>query len=340
MAARLFGLLPALWVLAGVGVPLQAAPKEALPSPNLSILVFTSEAAANPGQVGDVERRYLPYLLKLTLDNAGLWGEVRVLPAADPAAEVTLRGRIVHSDGVRLRLAITAQDATGRIWLQEAYQGMAQATLYEDAPPYQPDPFQGLYERIARDLAAALARLTAAERSRLLDTAMLRYALALAPDTFARHLRTGEDGLVDVLSLPARNDPIYARVQRLRESEYLFADSVDAHYQSLHARLGETYDWWRRLSHELITGNEALQRKDQTRGASRGTWHAIDRIYESYRETKLNEDALREVAESFARETRPIVTRIAGQVVELEGTAAFQYEEWRRLLQEIYQQDQ
>ena len=45
----------------------------------------------------------------------------------------------------------------------------------------------------------------------------------------------------------------------------------------------------------------------------------------------MNEDALRQLTESFDSETRPIVADISGRVVELEGTLEHQYRTWRQI---------
>ena len=51
----------------------------------------------------------------------------------------------------------------------------------------------------------------------------------------------------------------------------------------------------------------------------------------------MNEDALRELTESFDRETAATLADVRGRVVRLEGTLDQQYAQWRRLLREMYQ---
>ncbi len=320
-------------------------PQHDLPNLNVSIVRFTSIEAGNnslyssASQVRSVETRYLPYVLKRTLNESGFWGDVRVLPAADPSAELTVTGSIKASDGLLLRLDIRAQDATGRVWLERDYSAYASENKYRVDPSYLVDPFQNLHNQIANDLSEALLAMDRAQHAAVLDTAMLNYAIALSPESFSRYLTQDESGVTRVAGLPARDDPLFTRVERLRESEYLFADSVDAHYGSLFTQIGPTYAWWRHYSYELIVGNQDLERKDATRGATRGSWYAMDRIYHTFKESKMNEDALRELTSSFDRETTPIATQIAGQVIELKGTADFQYEEWRRILRELYREE-
>ena len=311
---------------------------------NIGVQVFDSVGKftslyTSVQQVRSVERRYLPYQLKMTLDRSGYWGAVRVMPQEDRSAELGISGTILASDGVELELAIRVLDATGRVWLDRTYQDVASGEDYDRDAVNQKDPFQDLYNRIANDLSQQLEMLAAADLKELLDVATLRYARDLSPESFSRHLQETGQGQLVLAGLPALDDPMFDRVRRIRESEYLFADSIDAHYKSLQRKVDLTYAWWRYYSHELIVGNRRLETIDATRSATRGSWYSLERVYKTYKESRMNEDALRELTESFDRETAPTVTEIAGKVVQLHGTLDFQVSEWRRLLREAYRQE-
>lgn len=317
---------------------------EPLPRLNLSISVFDVESEIESSihnskvQVSSVERRFLPFRLKETLDRAGFWGAVRVMPQLDLNSEINVTGKILFSDGVELTLHIRAVDATGWVWLDRIYHDVTSESDYSADPSYQIDPFQDLFNRVSNDLSGSLDSFTELERELLLNVATMKYARELSPETFGRYL--SEDmGVATVKGLPSEDDPLFQRVQRIRESEYLFADSVDQHYESLYKKIGPTYAWWRYYSYELIEGNRRLTRKDATRGATRGTWYAMERVYKTYKESKMNEDALRELTNSFDQETEPTVTELAGSVIRLTGTLDRQYEEWRRLLRELYRSE-
>ena len=47
-------------------------------------------------------------------------------------------------------------------------------------------------------------------------------------------------------------------------------------------------------------------------------------------------DALRELGASFGADVQPVVVEVEGRTVELNGSAEEQYQEWRRLLREIF----
>ena len=307
---------------------------------NVSVVQFTSVVAsdgAQPGavnQVRSVESRYLPYQLKQTLDRSGYWGAVRVMPENDPGAELNVTGIIKQSDGVQLVLQITAVDATGRLWLDREFSDRAGPSDYAVDPDYRVDPFQDIFNDIANALVELRQLTPDAEVAELLDVTMLRYASGLSGAVFDRYV-TQTDGRYYLAGLPARDDPLYARIQKIRESEYLFSDAVDAHYESLQRRLGPTYAWWRYYSYELIEGNRRLEGIDATRGATRGSWYAMERIYKTYKESKMNEDALRELSDSFDRETAPTVAELSGRVFRLTGTLDKQYQQWRELLRQM-----
>jgi hypothetical protein len=311
---------------------------------NISIAIFDS-GQFNSGalynsavQVRSVERRYLPVKLKETFDRSGHWGAVRVMPGYDPAAEINLTGEVLFSDGVEMKLEIRARDATGRLLLDKLYEDVTNDLDYAVDPDYRMDPFQDMYNDIANDLVQAITALSVSAHRNLLDVTTIRYAAELSAESFGHYVAEVEGRYV-LVGLPAIDDPLLERVQRIRESEYLFADSVDAHYESLHRKLGPTYAWWRHYSYELTVGNQRLEQIDPTRGATRGSWYAMERVYKTYKESKMNEDALRELSASFDAETAPMVTEVAGRVVALSGTLAFQYEEWRDLLRELYREE-
>lgn len=327
-----------------VTTDLQIADNLLLPRLNVTVQAFSSATPVDASaydakaQVRSVEHRLLPYQLKLTLERSGYWGAVRVMPLPDPSAELLVRGEIAFSDGTRLGLHIQVTDSTGRTWIDRLYEDTAVSSDYIDEPTLSVDPFQDLYNRIANDMAEVLLQQSLDEIDEILTVAILRYAAMLSPESFSRYLAE-DDGLFRLAALPAEDDPLLQRVLRIRESEALFADSMDDHYHSLYRQIGQTYAWWRHYSFELIDGNRRLERIDPSRGATRGSWYAIERVYKTYRESRMNEDALRELTVSFDRETAPTLAEVRGRVVRLNGTLTQQYEEWRRLLGALYREE-
>jgi hypothetical protein len=309
---------------------------------NVSLKLFETglrDDALGPdsnAQLRRAEAHYFPHVLKKALDRSGYWGAVRVLPEIDPTAELQITGTILESNGVELKLHLRAMDATGRVWLDKVYTDAATDHEYKMPLDYTVDPFLDGYNLMANDLAGVKAQFAQAELEHLLDTSVLRYGIALSPESFSEYLATNEAGIVEITRLPHRQDAMFNRVKSIRASEYTFTDAVDEHYETLFHRMGETYTYWRRYSYELIMGNRNLEGKKARSSAQAGSYRAMEKVYKTYREWRMNEDALREITASFDLEMTPTVIGIEDRVVNLNGSLQSQYAEWRRLLREIY----
>ncbi len=312
-------------------VPLRASPYEG-PALNISIKEF------DPGVLDNVlipirhaEVRYMPVVLKRTLIEVGGWGAVRVLPADDPSAEVLVSGRIIKSDGVALSLNVQVKDATGRQWFSKTYTDYA-FEPYEEKPGIQKDPFDDLYNSVVNDINGARNILSATDLERVFDTATLRYAASLSPDAFSEYFLKDAAGHLQLIGLPARGDAMFVRSERIRESEYGFTDTVDEAYTLFYHEIHQTYAHWRKYSHELVLGNALLGVEERLRRS----WTAAKQSFSTYKESRLNEDALRKMTDAFDAEVTPTVTSLEGTMIHLSGTLQSRYQEWRDILRNIY----
>ena len=312
---------------------------------NISVIVFDKGLTGDrqPGgakvfaPLRAAEADYLPFLLRETLVESGYWGAVRVVPEVDPTAEVLVTAEILVSNGVELRLRVRATDSTGKLWLDQEYSDWATDHAYEFDEQNLVEPFQDLFNKVANDMYMVRANLAEAELSRILDTAILRYAIALSPQAFSEYITTTDDGLVKMSGLPARDDAMYQKVNKIRISEYAFIDTVDEQFEIFYKKMRLTYAYWRRYSYELIQYSKQVEQAGLDGRRSReGNLAVMERVYKSYKESKMNEDTLREMAASFDNEISPTVTELEGTVIRLNGSLQVQYDEWRRLLREIY----
>ncbi|MEM9530736.1 MAG: hypothetical protein AAGA23_07440 [Pseudomonadota bacterium] len=342
---------------------------------DVGLMIFDPGIPENAAQDDDnniypavrrAEARYVPYLLRTTMETSNQWGAVRVLPAADPASEVVVNGQILHSDGVVLEVRVQAVDATGRQWLDKKYADLATQFAYRDDVEYNGDAFQDLYNLVANDLREARDKLNIEELKEIRTVANLKYAAEVAPDAFGEHLTTNRNGDVVINRLPAYDDPMMRRVNRIRESEYLFIDTVDQQYAVFYQQMDPSYDQWRRYSYEETLAMEDIKRSARTRAlagllgvvggaaissrsngnyamntvgsaAALGGIYALKQSYDTYQEAKIHQEALKELAASFDAEVKPIVLEVEGEVIKLNGSLDAQYQEWRRLMREIYE---
>ena len=287
-------------------------------------------------KIREVEARYLPVVLREALVASNNWGVVRVLPEDDQTLELRIKGEIVHSDGIDLVLRIRAIDATGRQWLDRTYHGQ---TTRSDYPVSSAgDPYRNIYRHIANDLGQLKSQLAPADINRIRNVALLRYAASLSPEAFASFLATGPEGELVLQRLPAEDDPMMVRVQRIRNQEYLFIDTVDEQYVALHDEMSPTYNLWRQFSSELAIFKDEYQERaaDKERYGQRGSFVAMQQTYNTFRKSKELDQGVQETAAGFNNEVAPTVMEVDGRVFRLSGGLDAQYAEWREILRSIF----
>jgi hypothetical protein len=325
------------------------------------------EASGLSTEIREAEARYMPLQLRDTMEKTGYWGAVRVVPQGTEGGELLVRGVIVVSDGENLELAITALDASGREWFSSTYEAEVSVEAYQGAGQYGQEVFQALYNAIANDLAAHRATLAAEDIVNVRRVAALRFAADLAPDAFASYIQRGEDGRATVMRLPALDDPMYRRVNAIRERDFLLIDTLNGHFDNFYHEMQDPYEQWRKTRGEELAAMREIQRQarnrklagaaailgaiaievlggDSTRASTGslrnvmivGGAYAIKTGFDKDSETTIHRDAIEELGESFSSETRPLVVEVEGETHELTGSAEVQYSKWRALLKSIY----
>ncbi len=68
------------------------------------------------------EAKYMPYHLKTTMQVAGYWGAVRVIPSEDAFTDVIVSGAIERSDGEYIEIEFSVSDASGLHWFTRSYE--------------------------------------------------------------------------------------------------------------------------------------------------------------------------------------------------------------------------
>jgi hypothetical protein len=325
---------------------------------DIGIVPFTTrENAVNKAAFGDwifdeikqKETQFLPHLLSKALIESDLWGAVRVLPEADPSLVLTIRGEIISSNGLDLAVHINATDSSGRVWLARDYADVAQLSDYPESTRFTygnrfdgenyVDPFHDLYKQVANDLLATRDGLDDGLLAETLQIADLVYARDLAPERFASKLTEDEEGLLRLVTLPAANDPMLARVSDMRYRHHLFIDTVDEYYQTLYEDIQPAYVLWRRYSldqTEETLSREATPLSTTTYGDSR-SFLALSQRYDRFKWSKIYEHEFTELAAGFNNELAPAMLALNGQVHGLSGTMEQQYREWRGILRALFE---
>jgi hypothetical protein len=128
------------------------------------------------------------------------------------------------------------------------------------------------------------------------------------------------------------------RVERIRDQEYLFIDTVDEQYARLSEEMAPTYNLWRQFGAEQAVYKDDYQGRVSTRDSQgqRGSFAALELTYNAYKWSKIHEQDLDELALGFNNEVAPTVMDVSGTVFKLSGTLDKQYTEWREILQRIF----
>jgi hypothetical protein len=305
--------------------------------------------------------------MRNTLEGTGHWGQVRVVPADAEALDVHVSGKILESTGAVLHLEVTVSDATNRVWFKKQYEQPADTRSYRDNTGRARDPFQNLYSMLANDMLAYRQQLAVADLQAIRRVSELRFASELAPYAFKDYIGADKKGVYRVTRMPAEDDPLFARMDRIRERDYALLDTINEHYALFAENMADPYTNWRRYSYDEIEAQDEAKRQALTRkllgaaaiigglvaGTESNTYvgqaaataaifggaYAIKSGFDKGAEVKMHGDSLKQLGESFQAEVQPMVVEVEGRTLQLRGTADEQFHEWRRLLRELYENE-
>ena len=316
------------------------------------------------------EARYVPTLLRETLEATAQWGAVRVIPNTAEFVDVIVTGQLIDSNGGFLAIDVTVTDAAGRVWIKDKrYSSLVDLGAYKTTASMKArDPFQNVYSEIANDMVLAREKLTALDRENIRKVANLRFAQDLAPDAMAGMTAKDKNGVTQVVRMPADSDPTLGRIEKIRERDTAVVDTVNDYYASFAESIDDSYDSWRQTSFTELEKEMRAKSSARTRtvlGAAAllasifaptscstydscrindamrtaGTMGGIAAVLsgiKKYADARVHADALKELTQSFQAEVAPQVVEVEGHTLRLTGTAEDQYREWRKLLKQLY----
>jgi len=318
-------------------------------------------------EVRRAEGNYIAYFMKNLLQTTGQWGAVRVVPRPTNAVDVNVSGRILHSDGERLAVEVTVDDASGRKWFTKKYDALSSRYAYDASVPRDIDPFQAIYKEVADDMLAYRRQLDQADVARVRTIAEMKFAREFAPDAFGDYLAPGRRGETKIERLPAESDPMLERVRRVREREYLFIDTLDEYFADFHRSMYTPYQDWRRATYDEAFAYRELKAQARSRtvagavaiaAGAAGTFGSDDTSVQmagvagmiggaitlksaiaKSAEAKIHAEVLQELGVSAEAEITPHTIDLENQTVRLTGTVDAQYDELRQILRRIYYEE-
>lgn len=314
--------------------------------------------------VREAESRYMAYTLSQTLQQSGQWGAVRVIPDRQSETDVWVDGKILESTGERLKIEVTVQDASGRTWYTRSYEEEVSKYAYDRELRYRNDPFQGLYNRVANDMQEYLRKMKPEDLHAVRTITKLKFAGRFSPEAFGNHLEEDGRGNYRIKRLPAANDPILERVERIRERDHMFVDTLQDHYGSFSLQMRDAYDQWRQETYFEAQALRELKQQQVARtvggalaviggilaaGSDSGITRAAGAVgigagaymiksgIDKGAEAKIHAETLKELAASLDTQIEPHNIELEERTVTLTGTVEQQYAQWRAILREIYQ---
>lgn len=351
--------------------PSEAAPQR--PSDPLDVVVV----AFDPGLPKDPKKydkntwpelrrsegRFVALQVRDALIAQEKFGAVRVAPDARFSSDLYVQGRIADSNGELLKVDVTVSDATGKIWYTKKYAHKVNSTWYSSARNKGLDPFQPLYDQVARDLADRLTRQKPAAIAEVKSVAAMRFAQNLSPDAFSDALQV-KGGRAAVLRLPADGDPMMKRVVAVRLRDQMFVDNLQPVYEQFAGNMKDSYAVWKSQScaeveRQREASNAAVLKglaglaliagavaagSDNKYGndtaaviaGAAGVMVAMD-AWKDTQEAKVHRDVINQLANSLDGELATRVIEMDNQTVTLTGNMEQQVQQWRKVMAKIWE---
>ncbi len=318
-------------------------------------------------EVRYAEAIYFSNQLAKTMEKSGAWGAIRVTPTTEVVMDVYVTGTILQSDGETLEMEIQVHDTSGVRWFKDRYKLVTGKYAYDRRLKNIGDPFQNLFTEIANDILEHREKLTDQQAARLRQISELRFARDFSPEAFETHISENRKGVLQIERLPAQNDTILQRIERIRERDYLYVDTMQDYYDVFSQQMHLAYQDFRRASYDSVVkarqlkkqgnrrliagigailagiygrtqGDSYLERDAGTASAAVGGY-MIKSALEKKQESAAFNEQVAEMGSSLEAEIAPQVIELEDRTVTLSGTVQAQYQQWRELLQQIYQQE-
>jgi hypothetical protein len=300
---------------------------------------------------------------KTALDYSNVWGSVRTMPSANYVMDVLVSGRIIESNGEVVQLNLTVGDATGATWYTKEYEQRASAYAYNPEVSTNRDPFRSLFVEIANDMYDYRTSLAGNQLANIRSVSKVRFAQEFLPAAFDGFL-DNQDGRYTLSRTPAANDPMIIRIDRIRARNDLFLDVIQDYYRVFNGNMAHPYQEWRKTAYKEVIYSRQL--KDQGRkqkvagvatilagllaqtsgnGYSRGAGHIgifsgaslIRQGYAKQNEAAIHNSTLIELSAALEAELAPSVIDLEDRSITLSGTVDDQFEEWKRILQAMFE---
>ena len=307
--------------------------------------------------------------LKHALQDTRVFGDIRVAPDTGATGDLYVIGTIEQSNGEDVGIAIEVVGIGGRRWMRRSYDHRVKEHFWRDLRNKGKDPYQPVFDEVARDVAMLVRKRSAEELATLRRITEIRFAKTFSEEAFSEYVEE-RGGRVTLSALPARNDPMLERIRAIRVRDGLFMDGMQTHYTAFTQRTDASYAAWQ--EHSLteakarreargravwqgllgaalaVGGAYTAVKGSNTRdagaevagiGAAIAGGVLIAKSFRSSAEGKVHSEALSELGQSLDLEVAPQIVKLENTSAELTGDAREQFRQWREFLKRIYAEE-
>ena len=330
-------------------------------------LYLTDEDDTVFPEVRYAESIYFSNQLAKIMEKSGAWGAIRVIPKTDVIMDVYLTGTIMQSDGETLDVEVRVFDTSGKEWLKKRHKQVVGKYTYDRRLKIASDPFQNVFTAIANDVLEAREKMSTEQAIQLRQISALRFARDFSPEAFDDYISEGDNGILNIERLPAENDSILERVEKIRERDYLYVDTMQDYYDSFSRQMHVPYQEFRRVSYDSVVKARQLRKRGNRQmiagvaaiiagiygRTNASSWMQLDgsaataaaggyvlkQGLDTKQKAAAQTERLAEMGSSLEAVIAPQVIALEDRTITLTGTVNAQYDQWRELLHQIYQQE-
>ncbi len=312
------------------------------------------------------EANRFPLKLKESLENTSAFGAVRVVPNDQVAGELYVFGKILQSNAKEIKFELDIRDSLGNVWDKKIFEHEIEESFHQDPRNDHKDSYQPAFDEAAQHIVRLLKKHSKQELTNIKHVTNIKFASAFSQETFGQYLGKDKNEKIELLGLPADNDPMYARIERLREHDNAFIDKLQSNYKDFTLAMNESYHLWQK---EALLEHIARQEAERDAmiqkglsilsvagavasiiagantnvdtsmfaiglgGAAVYTWNEGQNLSA---QSEYHRDNLHELGDSLQLSLGKQVVTLEDTVVELQGSAKEQYMQWRTHLKRIF----
>lgn len=323
-------------------------------------------------QLRRTEAKLFAIETKNALQREKVFGSVVVVPNASTPSDLFVLGSINHSDSEVVGASITVVDSSGEIRGQRDFAHEVSANYFRDQRNKGKNPYEPLFTQISAYVVSLLKKLDDDEKQQIKNMSLMRYARYYSPEAFGQYIESDikrKNGQryykFELTGLPDQNDPMLKRIEELRAQELLFIDRLQDQYEVFDAEVSPSYQTWQE---QTLPEIEAARKAQSKRNASAalgvglgvlaailsknsgssagqvgavlggiGSVVAINEAFKSNSAMKVHNAVIEEQGQAVDLSVGPTEMEFEDNTIELQGTAAEQYMQWKTHLRKIFE---